>query len=73
MTPELQSRIAHLNGKAAAGIPLSREEMREAISLLREARGAAAASTRTSTRAKALGISTVDVKGALDGLKNLKK
>jgi len=72
MTPEMANRIAVLNAKAAAGTALTRDEMREAIALLRETRANAATAARTTTHAKASGIAPkIDVAGALAGLAKL--
>lgn len=73
MTPELSQRIAQLTAKAVAAISgrgpaLTREESREAIMALREARGSAAASARSKPVARALGIAPVDTASILKGL-----
>lgn len=52
MSPELNQRIAVWRSKAAAGT-LTREEMREAVKVLRQGRVAAAATSERARTTKA--------------------
>lgn len=66
-TPEVQSRISTLRAKALANT-LTREEMKEAVILLRQGRSSAvAASAAGKTRAKA-SRAPVNVDAQLDEL-----
>lgn len=66
MSPELQSRIAVWRSKAAVGT-LTKDEMREAIKVLRQDRVAAAANSERARTAKA----KAEIPSADDLLKEL--
>lgn len=73
MTPELSAKLALYRQKAAQGT-ITREEMRDAIESLRQARSGAATVARTSARAKALGTSPgIDASSILKGLGEMVK
>lgn len=73
MTPELSAKLALYRQKAAQGT-ITREEMRDAIESLRQARSGAATVARTSARAKALGTSPgIDALSILKGLGEMVK
>lgn len=67
ITPELQQRIAYWRQKSASGEPMSLEECREAVALLREGR-LAAAQTAASTRRTKAKAAIPDAQDILDGL-----
>ena len=68
MTPETQARIQELRAKSAAGT-ITTEELREAITVLRQARGAAPQATAgTKARAKAAKPNSDDLLSELEGL-----
>ncbi len=71
-SPETQSRIAILRAKCAGGEPLTLEEAKEAVALVRADRFAAASASAASgakkARAKKEVRSADDMLGELDGL-----
>jgi len=66
-SPETQSKLAVWRQKAAQGISLSMEEMKEAIQLLRADRRSAADAPKAS-KAKSPARSSADMLGELEGL-----
>jgi hypothetical protein len=69
MTPEANSKLQILRAKFQSGQTLTQEELREAVHLMREARGVAATASAAKATKKAKGpVDSDALIGELDGL-----